>query len=1004
MQCNPTGSGESTHAPDDTAAFVYVDTAFGGVDRRNTPRALADVRLNGVADCYISHNRATDALVAWVATHTNDKGNPTVAGFDGPTWAPDLHLDFDSQDDPGIALGWLRGVLDRLESWGADLRAVRIYFSGNKGFHLEIPHTLFGGFVPSKDLHARLKRAATRILGDIPFDTAVYDRLRLWRLPNSKSGKTGLHKIRLTHTEARTLDLAAIRELAARARDAVGELEPIPDDEWMPVDELVAIWDATVEADEPERRGEPRAATDTARARQTAFGIAASWPHGGINATEGDDRDRVSRHADYLMPLVGFLVARTTTEQARAILEDGAEHAGDRSFLHDRDWRGEIARLAESAATRCEKDEPTKGLPSIAEKFPVLAAVLKAAWPDPTLFARGEDGWFAAAETLAGRGRGRANGADGLNAQDGAQDNAQSEDDDDQEGEGLNALNALNAQHTGGFPTHCLPGEVGRYVEAAARATGAPTGFVALPLLVFAGATIGNNRVLAVKDGEYYRPGLFGAVVAPPGRIKSPGINSARRPLDVLQAEAAERYTASLATFEEDLRAWEAMPKKEQATVNRPVKPTYRRYYTVDTTIEAVAVSVRDNPGIAIAPDELTAWIHGMDAYRGGRGGDRQNYLRLWSGQPLDVNRKGQEPLFVPNPVVGLVGGIQPSVIKDLAKGDRYDGLIDRILWEMSPSRFRRWTDATVPRELEAALVERFRLLRSARDERPVTLSDAAQRRFRRWIDENANVCERAEGLLAGVYAKLDQQIAKICLILHCLTHPSDAEDAPVSDATMAAAIEIGEYYRCQANVVVQAFGGTVGSGSAGLPDRILDFLRARRGEGDGWATRTEIGDHLGRHVARGDITTAVGRLLVRDLAEMRKVEGKGRPTEEWRFVRERGDDPVREKREKRDKVPPPPGSPPDDGVRVKGAKRCALSPDEAPSAEHATESAPTCPSCRRILGLDELPCMACKADWQCRACKSRERRYRPQHGDYVCAGERCGVNAPRPRTSEVTA
>ena len=92
--------------------FVYVDAAFGGVDRRNKPRKLADVRLNGVADCYVSHNRATEALVKWVAEHRNDKGNPTVAGFDGPTWAPDLHLDFDAEGEPEKALTWLIRVLD----------------------------------------------------------------------------------------------------------------------------------------------------------------------------------------------------------------------------------------------------------------------------------------------------------------------------------------------------------------------------------------------------------------------------------------------------------------------------------------------------------------------------------------------------------------------------------------------------------------------------------------------------------------------------------------------------------------------------------------------------------------------------------------------------------------------------------------------------------------------------------------------------------------------------
>ncbi len=549
--------------------------------------------------------------------------------------------------------------------------------------------------------------------------------------------------------------------------------------------------------------------------------------------------------------------------------------------------------------------------------------------------------------------------------------------DDDQEGEELSSLSSLLSQHVEGFPTDCLPDGVRRYVEACGWATGAPSGFVALPLLVFAGAAIGNNQALAVKGGEWYRPSLFGAILAPPGRIKSPAINAARRPLDVLQAQAAERYEAARDDFEERLRAWESLPRKDQATVNRPVKPTYSRYYTVDTTIEAVAVSVRDNPGIAIAPDELTAWIHGMDAYRNGRGGDRQNYLRLWSGQPLDVNHKGQEPLFVPNPVVGIVGGIQPSVIKDLAKGERYDGLVDRILWEASPSRFRRWTDVTVPAELEDAMVGLFRQLRSNRSDRPVTLSDAARRRFRRWIDENADVCEKAEGLLAGVYAKLDQQIAKICLVLHCMTHPSSAEDTPVSDATMAFAIEIGEYYRCQANVVVQAFGCKVGSGAAGLQDRIYDFLRARRDEEDGWVTRTSIRSNLGRHIEGSAITTALIRLENRDAVETRVVKGKGRPSEEWRVTRERDGTPVGQKGQKGQKPPSPPGSAPDAAAGPKG--------------DQSGTKASTPPDAATV------------SPWRCPAsgCGALERAPRPSDGVIVCDG--CGAVAAS-RHEEVTA
>ena len=189
-----------------TAAYCYVDTAFGGVDHRNNVRRIDQVRLNGQADCYASYQRATDTLLTWVRTHTNDKGKRTVAGFDGKTWTPFLPLDFDHEADPAVALGWLRRVLLKLDAWGVNLRAVRVYFSGGKGFHAEIPGTLFGGFEPGTDLHRRLKRAAELLMGDIPFDGSIYDKLRLWRLPNSAHGSTGLYKVPLTAHEALTLD------------------------------------------------------------------------------------------------------------------------------------------------------------------------------------------------------------------------------------------------------------------------------------------------------------------------------------------------------------------------------------------------------------------------------------------------------------------------------------------------------------------------------------------------------------------------------------------------------------------------------------------------------------------------------------------------------------------------------------------------------------------------------------------------------------------------------
>lgn len=94
---------------------------------------------------------------------------------------------------------------------------------------------------------------------------------------------------------------------------------------------------------------------------------------------------QVSRHHDYLMPIVGFLARRTSDEHLVELLIEAAEQSGDRDFLAGRDYRAEIERLVASSSEKVKKREKAVGLPTLAEKFPALADVLQALWPDPTI-------------------------------------------------------------------------------------------------------------------------------------------------------------------------------------------------------------------------------------------------------------------------------------------------------------------------------------------------------------------------------------------------------------------------------------------------------------------------------------------------------------------------------------------------------------------------------------------------------------------------------------------
>ena len=360
---------------DIASTYVYVDTALGALNRRNHVQRLADIDMrDGGAERYISHRRASPALVEWVNSHKNNNGNPTIEGFDGPVWDTSLPFDFDDRHDPAHALEWLRQFLGRLERAEVPLDALRIYFSGYKGFHLEIPHTLFGGFEPSEHLHVWEKAAALELMAGIPFDTAVYDKLRLWRLPNTLNAKGERYKVQLAIGEVLGLSMDEIALIAESPRP---RLLTAPDQDWAANEYLVEVWQRA-RGERPVLNAAAPPTTDAVAWSDTRHSevleagliaaIARSWP------TDAS----VSRHSDFLLPLSGFLARQMDPAAVAELLKQVALLAGDRSFLDDRTrhWRDEIDRLATSSATKIAAGQPVEGLPTISKRWPELAEFL----------------------------------------------------------------------------------------------------------------------------------------------------------------------------------------------------------------------------------------------------------------------------------------------------------------------------------------------------------------------------------------------------------------------------------------------------------------------------------------------------------------------------------------------------------------------------------------------------------------------------------------------------
>ncbi len=224
--------------------FDYIDTAKGGANRRNNVMRIADFHPDGGTDVYRTYLRFTEELKTYTTTNLNGRGKPSVAKYPGPGLADFVPLDFDSEENLALALEDVRRFVEHLDTLEVDRRSVRFYFSGMKGFAGEMPANLFGGFQPSTDITKRMRVLIERLtanLGLSTLDTAIYEPMRLWRVPNTRHGKSGLYKIPLTADEAMTLDIEEIRALAKMPR----MIETMPEGEFGANFDLRQLWAAT---------------------------------------------------------------------------------------------------------------------------------------------------------------------------------------------------------------------------------------------------------------------------------------------------------------------------------------------------------------------------------------------------------------------------------------------------------------------------------------------------------------------------------------------------------------------------------------------------------------------------------------------------------------------------------------------------------------------------------------------------------------------------------------
>lgn len=454
------------------------------------------------------------------------------------------------------------------------------------------------------------------------------------------------------------------------------------------------------------------------------------------------------------------------------------------------------------------------------------------------------------------------------------------------------------------FHPKLLPKLLRRRIYDVAHRIQCPVDFVAAPLLVALGSVIGSRCAVRPKQYDNWTeyPNIWGAVISPPGALKTPAVNDGLRFFHTLERRAKDEHDVAIIQHVADNLAREANIKSLQKQLESEAKagrtpvfgnpiyqemaklrtegkqPPLKRYRTNDATVEKLAELCAENPqGILVIRDELVGLL--SSCVKEGREGDRAFYLEGWNGNAtFRQDRIGRGSIVVERFCLSVFGTIQPMRLQAFMfgmDGLQHDGLLQRFQVMVYPDLpdERKLVDQLPDQAAEDAVdnvVEKLAYMKfeemgaapgQGRTAPYYRFDATAQQRFYKWlIGLDSKIAGEEYPLMAEHLSKYRKLVPAIALILHLvgIAESGTAKNA-IDVVDVDRAIRWGNYLEAHARrvfgqatdfvvIAAQALQRKIGTGKlpSGFSER--DVYRA------GWA---QLNDHEIVHAACAELVAA---------------------------------------------------------------------------------------------------------------------------------------------------
>lgn len=391
------------------------------------------------------------------------------------------------------------------------------------------------------------------------------------------------------------------------------------------------------------------------------------------------------------------------------------------------------------------------------------------------------------------------------------------------------------------MPLDCFPEAVRDYIITASNAIGVDPAFVAVPLLAALASAIGDSRRIRLKHGWTEPPSIFAALIAPSGSMKTPALGAGTEPAKHKQDNAFRDHARAMSDYAEAKAAHDAEYKGKKNAPAPPLEPIPMRYLTSDPTVEALLNLLCENPrGLLVCKDELAGWIRSFNEYKGGKGGDLAHWLSIWSAASVIVDRKttGKKTIYVPQPVVSVVGTIQPGTLAAMLTTELFEtGGTARVLFTEPPVRIKQWTEFEIPfgevSRLRAIFDELYRLQphtddAGARSAIELPLSADAKPLWVEWFNNHAERIAAADPHMGAALSKLEAYGARLSLIMQLARAATEGgSDTEVEAESIRCGTTLADWFLYETERVYRG----LGEGEASRRVRKLEeYIQAKGG------------------------------------------------------------------------------------------------------------------------------------------------------------------------------